>query len=69
MVAALKASIGRSHLISPELCVSYLQAWQQDCVRWHKHIRELRRDHRGRVGIDRALATLELVASCRSIPA
>ncbi|MEV6640391.1 hypothetical protein [Amycolatopsis sp. NPDC051371] len=58
MVAALKASIGRSHLISPELCVSYLQAWQADCLRWQRHIRELRRDRRGGLGIDGALATL-----------
>jgi hypothetical protein len=41
MVAALKASIGRSHLITPELFVECLNAWQTDCLRWHKHIREL----------------------------
>ncbi|MEV7038036.1 hypothetical protein [Amycolatopsis sp. NPDC051061] len=58
MVAALKAAIGRSHLITPELCVGYLRAWQEDCVRWHKHLRELRRDHRGGLGIDDALTTL-----------
>ncbi|MEU8633354.1 hypothetical protein AB0C38_14380 [Amycolatopsis sp. NPDC048633] len=58
MVAALKASIGRSHLITPELCVQYLRAWQSDCVRWQRHIRELRRDRRGELGIDGALATL-----------
>ncbi|WIY02129.1 hypothetical protein QRX60_50465 [Amycolatopsis mongoliensis] len=58
MVAALKASIGRSHLITPDLCVQYLRAWQADCVRWRKHIRELRRDHRGRLGIEDALVTL-----------
>jgi glycosyltransferase involved in cell wall biosynthesis len=70
MVAALKASIGRSHLITPELCVGYLRAWQNDCVRWRKHIRELRRDHRGGLGIDGALATLGSATSRRrSIPA
>jgi hypothetical protein len=58
MVASLKASIGRSHLITPELCVGYLRAWQEDCVRWRKHIRELRRDHTGGFGIDIALARL-----------
>ena len=58
MVAALKASIGRSYLITPELCVQYLRAWQSDCGRWQRHITELRRDRRGRVGIDGALATL-----------
>lgn len=60
MVAALKASIGRSHLITPALCVGYLKAWQTDCVRWRKHIRELRRDHRGGLGIEDALATLRI---------
>ncbi|WP_410671878.1 hypothetical protein [Amycolatopsis sp. cmx-4-68] len=58
MVFALKAAIGRSHLITPELCVGYLRAWQTDCVRWRKHIRELRRDHRGALGIEGAVATL-----------
>jgi hypothetical protein len=58
MVEALKASIGRSHLITPELCVGYLRAWQTDCVRWRKHIRELRRDHRGGLGVDGALTAL-----------
>nr|WP_239071805.1 hypothetical protein [Amycolatopsis sp. SID8362] len=60
MIGALKAAIGRSHLISPELCVDYLRAWQSDCVRWHKHVRELRRDHRGGSGIEDALTTLRL---------
>src|SRR5207248_2672515 len=50
MVAALKAAIGRSHLITPELCVRYLRAWQSDRLRWQKHLRELRRDHRGGLG-------------------
>ncbi|GAB3159193.1 hypothetical protein GCM10027258_71940 [Amycolatopsis stemonae] len=58
MVAALKASIGRSHHIAPDLCVRYLRAWQDDCVVWREHIRELRREHRGRLGIDGALTTL-----------
>ena len=53
MVAALKASIGRSHLITPELCVQYLAAWQADCRRWQRHIG----DRRG-TGIEDALATL-----------
>jgi glycosyltransferase involved in cell wall biosynthesis len=69
MVAALKASIGRSHLITPEMCVRYLRAWQDDCVRWREHIRELRRDHRGGLGIDGALATLESATTRRSVPA
>lgn len=60
MVAALKASIGRGYLITPELCAVYLEAWQADCVRWHKHIRELRRDHGDGQGIEDALATLRI---------
>jgi hypothetical protein len=58
MVAALKAAVGRSHLITPQLCVEYLQAWQEDCVRWRKHILELRRNHSGSLGIEDALTTL-----------
>jgi hypothetical protein len=54
MIASLKAAIGRSHLITPELCVQYLRAWQTDCVRWRKHIA---RHPRG-IGIEGALATL-----------
>ncbi|MFJ7215128.1 hypothetical protein [Amycolatopsis sp. NPDC098790] len=53
MVAALKGSIGRSHLITPELCVQYLKAWQADGRRWRRHIG----DRRG-MGIEGALATL-----------
>jgi hypothetical protein len=63
MVAALRVSIGRSHLITPELCVGYLKAWQTDCVRWRKHIRELCRDHGGGLGIEDVLATLRIATS------
>ncbi|MEV4146335.1 hypothetical protein AB0J40_21895 [Amycolatopsis sp. NPDC049691] len=70
MVAALKASIGRSHLITPELCVRYLRAWQDDRLRWRDHVYELRRDHGGGLGIDGALAALEsITGSRRSVPA
>jgi hypothetical protein len=58
MVAALKAAVGRNHLITPELCVEYLQAWQEDRVRWRKHILELRRNHSGSLGIEDALTAL-----------
>jgi hypothetical protein len=58
MAAALKASIGRSHLIRPSLCADYLKAWQTDCLRWQRHTRALRRDRRGGMGIEGALATL-----------
>ncbi|MEV6445223.1 hypothetical protein [Amycolatopsis sp. NPDC051716] len=55
MITALKAAIGRSHLIEPELCVDYLRAWQTDNVNWCSHIRESRQDV---VGLEGALASL-----------
>jgi hypothetical protein len=58
MVASLKAAIGRSHLITPQLCVQYLRAWQEDCLCWSRHVRELRRDRHGGSGAESALATL-----------
>jgi hypothetical protein len=56
MIVALKAAIGRSHLIKPELCVQYLKAWQTDCLRWRRHVDGYPRN----LGIDGALATLGL---------
>ncbi|WP_206795300.1 hypothetical protein [Amycolatopsis sp. MtRt-6] len=58
MVDSLKAAIGRSELITPDLCVRYLRAWQQDCVRWRQRIADLRRDHRGASGVEHAVAAL-----------
>jgi hypothetical protein len=58
MVASLKAAIGRNHLITSELCVRYLRAWQADIVRWRRHIGDLRRDHRTGLGVEQALAAL-----------
>jgi hypothetical protein len=58
MVAALEAGFRRSQSINPEFCVRYLRAWQADCVRWRGHLDELRRDHRGGPGVEKALATL-----------
>jgi hypothetical protein len=54
MVACLKAAIGRSHLITPDLCVQYLRAWQTDCARWRSHLGQ----HPRGIGIEAALATL-----------
>jgi hypothetical protein len=56
MIAALKASIGRSYLISPELCVRYLQAWQADSVLWRRFISKAIR--REALGVEGALAAL-----------
>ncbi|WP_410589674.1 hypothetical protein [Amycolatopsis sp. lyj-23] len=58
MVDSLKAAIGRSELISPQLCVRYLRAWQEDCVRWRQRITDLRRDHHGGAGVEHAVAAL-----------
>ncbi|WP_410569527.1 hypothetical protein [Amycolatopsis sp. cmx-4-61] len=58
MVDSLKAAIGRSELITPELCVRYLKAWQEDCVRWRQRITDLRRDHHGGAGVEHAVAAL-----------
>ncbi|WP_328450939.1 hypothetical protein [Amycolatopsis sp. NBC_00438] len=57
MVASLKAAIGRSYLITPELCVRYLRAWRRDCERWGNHVQDLRSDHES-CGVDGALAML-----------
>ncbi|MGW4059674.1 hypothetical protein ACWEGE_15405 [Amycolatopsis sp. NPDC004747] len=58
MVDSLKAAVGRSELITPDLCVRYLRAWQQDCVRWRQRITDLRRDHHGGSGVEHAVAAL-----------
>jgi hypothetical protein len=63
MIAALKAAIGRSLLITPELCVRYLHRWQNDCLRWRSHLRELRREHPAVCGIEGALGTLDITYS------
>jgi hypothetical protein len=40
-VAALKGSLGRLALITPELCENYLRAWATDRQRWQRHIQQL----------------------------
>ncbi|RSD10658.1 hypothetical protein [Amycolatopsis eburnea] len=60
MVAALKAAIGHSLLITPELCMGYLSAWQSDCGRWRRRVTRLRRDHGAGLGIEHAVAALEI---------
>ncbi|MEV7094068.1 hypothetical protein AB0M80_14665 [Amycolatopsis sp. NPDC051045] len=58
MVDSLRAAIGRSELITPALCVRYLHAWQQDCVRWRQRVTDLRRDHHGGFGVEHAVEAL-----------
>ncbi len=55
MITALKAAIGRSYRIEPELCVNYLRAWQADSVSWRSHIHASRQDA---VGFEDALVSL-----------
>jgi hypothetical protein len=42
MISALKAARGRNHLITPRLCVEYLDALRNDQIQWQQHIRRLR---------------------------
>jgi hypothetical protein len=58
MVDSLRAAMGRSLLITPDLCVRYLRAWQEDCVRWRQRITDLRRDHHGGFGVGHAVEAL-----------
>lgn len=44
MIAALRAARGQSQLITPELCVRYLRAWQTDRLRWLRHLAGLPRE-------------------------
>jgi hypothetical protein len=39
-IAALKGSLGRLRLISPELCENYLRAWAADRQCWHRHLQK-----------------------------
>lgn len=41
MIAALKGSLGRLALITPNLCDRFLRAWSADRRRWHSHIKQL----------------------------
>jgi glycosyltransferase involved in cell wall biosynthesis len=44
MTESLKAARGRLRLITPRLCVDYLQAWRADCERWRGCLAELPRN-------------------------
>jgi hypothetical protein len=43
MTEALKAALGRLALITPQICVAYLQAWVADQVRWQRYIQSVQR--------------------------
>ena len=55
-IAALKGSLGRLALITPELCEKYLRAWRADRQQWQRHIQELP------AGLDRVPALAMLSA-------
>lgn len=42
-IDALKGSLGRLSLITPEFCALYLRAWEEDSAKWHHHIARLTR--------------------------
>jgi hypothetical protein len=44
-VAALKGSLGRLALITPELCENYLRAWVADRQQWNDYLRRLPTSH------------------------
>jgi hypothetical protein len=52
--AALRESLGRLALITPQLCVDYLKAWQADQLAWRRHLDRLPNDLR----LEEALAIL-----------
>ncbi|WP_116206512.1 hypothetical protein [Amycolatopsis circi] len=58
MIAALKAALGRSLLIEPDLCVRYLRAWQRDRETWQTHLLSLRARHGAPGDPDSAFDTL-----------
>jgi hypothetical protein len=39
-ITALKGSLGRLQLITPQLCEDYLRAWSADRQRWHRHLQK-----------------------------
>ena len=43
-IAALKGSLGRLALITPQLCVNYLRAWRSDRRDWQRYVEELPAD-------------------------
>ena len=55
-IAALKGSLGRLALITPELCENYLRAWQADRQEWQRFVQELP------AGLDR-VAALRMLSS------
>jgi len=42
MVKALDASLERLALIEPELCLAYMQAWENDQELWQRHIQSIK---------------------------
>lgn len=63
MVVALRASLGRSHRITPQFCVAYLAAWRADRELWRAHLAKLRAGTAGRPDLDRVLRALGIAAA------
>jgi hypothetical protein len=60
-IAALKGSLGRLALITPELCENYLRAWRADRREWQRFVQELP------AGLDR-VAALRLLSAAGAPP-
>jgi hypothetical protein len=55
-IAALKGSLGRLALITPDLCENYLRAWRSDRQEWQRFVQELP------TGLDR-VAALQMLSA------
>jgi hypothetical protein len=56
MAAALRTALGRLALITPQLCVAYLEAWAADQERWQRYIQGVQQQPQQREWALRSLA-------------
>jgi hypothetical protein len=65
MVDALRAARGRCEIITPQLCVDYLRAWQDDREKWRQHVEDTVAQPGAE--LDKVLSGLTLLSSsCRT---
>jgi hypothetical protein len=68
---SLKAALGRSSCIPPELCAAYVRAWRADRGRWHRHVEEFQSRKKGNPHTDdmpKTMADLGLSLSSEYLP-
>jgi len=65
-IAALTAARNRSSIITPKLCVAYLQWWQADRDRWTLHLEDIRQSHGFGLTPEKAIARLGLMHCART---